>query len=64
MQKSIKSEVKNLTKERDQKEETVMDRWQERLESRMGSFYENLARSQFENSNLMMNKSRMKQQLR
>jgi hypothetical protein len=56
--------VKNLTQERDQKEETMMDRWQERLESRMGSFYENLARSQFENSNLMMNKSRMKQQLR
>lgn len=30
----------------------------------MGSFYENLSRSQFENGNLMMNKSRMKQQLR
>jgi len=33
---------------------------EEKLETKMGSFYDNFSRSQFENSNILMNKSRMK----
>lgn len=41
-----------------------MKEMEERLDSKMESFYDNFTRSQFENSNLLMNKSRMKEQLR
>ena len=41
-----------------------MKHWEDKLSTKMGSFYENLTRSQFKNSNMMMNKSRMKEQLR